>query len=83
MPEEGSESLSFTEHLLKQFEIEEMFYTGEQPVCVFLHIIRHQQDLLKEQGAKFHCGAIYQGCFILCLTIDFLSLLFNSAEADK
>jgi len=30
----------------------EEFYTGGQPVCVvlFLQIIGHQQDFLKEQG---------------------------------
>lgn len=47
MSEEGSESYQTS---VKPFEIEEEFYTGEQPVCVFLYINRHQQDPLKEQG---------------------------------
>lgn len=66
MSEEGSESYWTS---VKQFEIEEEFYTGGQPVCVFLYIIRHQQDLLKEQEFTvwFHCVAIHQACSILYL----------------
>lgn len=47
MSEEGSESYWTS---VKPFKTEEEFYTGGQPVCVFLYINRHQQDLLKEQG---------------------------------
>lgn len=83
MSEEESESYQTS---VKPFEIEEEFYTGEQPVCVFLYINRHQQDPLKEQGTQISlCGYSPRPLHPLShsKTFDFLSLLFNSAGAEK
>lgn len=67
MPEEGSESLSLTEHLLNSLRLKKCFIqVNNQFVCSCLSLDINK-IFSRNRGVKFHCGAIYQGCSILCL----------------